>query len=241
MKLVRAISRRDGNTWITLLVAVAIVVGVFFLLLPFVVDPRWAARRMESQNQLKVIGWAMHNYYDDYDMLPPAYVTDQNGEPLYSWRVLLLPYLEEKELYDQFHLDEPWSSEHNRSLIDKMPDVYESPFSRDTPEIKGQTPYRAIVDADAQRTVLRPTTGRSFAEVTDGTSNTAMVIGDPVRLVEWTKPEDIDPLDLLALTPLAENDMHCILVLMSDATVVAINDENRSELIGMIYCDDGRK
>lgn len=240
MKSTRTSVRRDGNTWMELLVFVVIMIAVIAVLLPCVIHPRSAARRIGSQNHLKNIGLAMHNYYDEYGMLPPAYVTNDDGEPLYSWRVLLLPYLEEKELYDDFDLKKPWWSDHNRALIDRMPSVYESPFARDTPEISGQTPYRAIVDIHTERTVLMTTTGRSFAEVTDGTSNTAMVIDDPTRLVEWTKPEDIDPLELLALTPIGENDMNGILVLKVDGSVKFIGEQNRSELIGLIYCDDQR-
>ncbi|WP_165698967.1 DUF1559 family PulG-like putative transporter [Bremerella volcania] len=215
-------------------------VFLWALLVPAVYTPRSASRRMASANNLKQIGLAMHNYYDTYGTLPPAYVADAQGEPLYSWRVLLLPFIEEKKLYEQFHLDEPWSSDHNRKLLNKMPGIYESPFHPGSAEAKGKTPYRAVVDTREERTVLRPTKGRNFREVTDGLAFSALVIDDPVRLVEWTKPEDIDPLHLLALTQIGDNEMHGILVLMGDASYTFIGEANRDELIGMIYCDDGR-
>lgn len=220
---------------------VVLLVFMWALLVPAVHTPRSAMRRMTSANQLKQIGLALHNYHDTYGTLPPAYVVDERGEPLYSWRVLLLPFIEEKKLYDQFHLDEPWSSDHNRKLLDKMPGIYESPFPADSAEAKGKTPYRAVVDMHAERSVLRPAKGRHFGEVTDGLSNSVLVIDDPTRRVEWTKPEDIDPLYLLALTPIGENDMHGIHVLMGDGSYQFIGEQNRSELIGMIYCDDDRK
>ncbi|WP_207396221.1 DUF1559 family PulG-like putative transporter [Bremerella alba] len=213
---------------------------IVMLVLPNFSRSRTVARRYATQNRLKSIGLALHNYHDTYDMLPPAYVVNAEGEPLYSWRVLLLPFLEEKELYEQFDLEKPWWSDHNRALLDKMPTVYASPFSSGSTEEEGKTPYRAVVDTHEQRTVLRPTEGRPFKDVSDGLSNSVMAIGDPSRLVEWTKPEDIAPLDLLALTPIGENEMHGILILNGDGRVRFIGEQNRSELVGLIYCEDER-
>ena len=77
-----------------------------------------------SVNNMKQIGLAMFNYACQYKTLPPAYTTDKNGKPLLSWRVLLLPYMDEDGLYKQFHLDEPWDSEHNKPLVAQMPQTY---------------------------------------------------------------------------------------------------------------------
>src|SRR4051794_6845264 len=63
--------------------------------------PRHAARRMQCSNHLKQIGLALQNYHDDYGTLPPAYIADSTGKPIHSWRVLLLPYIEQKLLYDK--------------------------------------------------------------------------------------------------------------------------------------------
>ena len=97
------------------------------LLLPAVQAAREAARRNMSMNNMKQIMLAMHNYHDANGNLPPAFSTDDAGNALLSWRVLILPYLEEQALYDQFHLDESWNSEHNKTLISKMPEVYAEP------------------------------------------------------------------------------------------------------------------
>src|SRR5262249_57243764 len=70
---------------------------------------------------------AMHNYQDDHGQLPPAVVYGPDGTPLYSWRVLILPYIEEQDLYKQFHLDEPWDSPHNLTLLERMPSTYKAP------------------------------------------------------------------------------------------------------------------
>ena len=92
------------------------------------IDEGW----QRSGNSMKQIGLALCNYYDDNGHLPPAVVRDKDGRPLYSWRVLLLPYIEEVNLYQQFNLNESWDSEHNKALIDKMPRVY-SNYGSDGP------------------------------------------------------------------------------------------------------------
>ena len=60
----------------------------------------------------------MNNYEAQHGCFPPAYSVDKDGRPLHSWRVLLLPYLDEEELYKQLRLDEPWDSPHNKAVFD---------------------------------------------------------------------------------------------------------------------------
>ncbi len=74
---------------------------------------------------MKQFGLALHNYYDTNHCLPPAPLVDAKGKPLLSWRVAILPFLEQDNLYRQFKLDEPWDSEHNKKLISKMPKIYQ--------------------------------------------------------------------------------------------------------------------
>ena len=88
---------------------------------------RMAAARTDCINNLKQIGLALHNYHTKHDTFPPAYSRGKDGKPLLSWRVLVLPFLGEQALYDQFHLDEAWDSPHNRTLISKMPAAYSVP------------------------------------------------------------------------------------------------------------------
>ena len=95
------------------------------------------ASRHESMNHLKEIGIAMHNYNDAHKQFPDHAIRDKSGKSLLSWRVALLPYLD-NGLYKEFHLDEPWDSEHNRKLIERMPAVYRSPDSLQLPA--GRTP-----------------------------------------------------------------------------------------------------
>ena len=157
------------------------------LMLPAVSKVRDAASRTKSQNHLKQIGLAWHNFHDTRGFFPQD-VVDQNGKPLLSWRVSILPYIEEEALYRQFKLDEPWNSEHNLKLLARMPKIYESP---NLPPVPGMTYYKAfsgpgaVLESGRRISILR--------DITDGTSRTIMVI-EAGPAVPWTKPED-NPFD----------------------------------------------
>ena len=113
------------------------------LLLPAVQSAREAARRAQCVNNLKQIGLAMHNYQSANNAFPRPAITDKDGKPLLSWRVAILPYIEQQELYNKFKLDEPWDSPHNKALIKEMPPIYVCP-SRANVE-PGTTTYRVFV------------------------------------------------------------------------------------------------
>ena len=146
-----------------------------------------AARRAQCTNNLKQIGLAFHNYHSPFDRFPPAAITGKDGKPLLSWRVAILPYLEAKSLYDQFHLDEPWDSPHNKPLAEKMPPLFTCPSGKPQP---GMTPYRVVVGSGA---AFEGREGRSIAEFTDGTSLTGLVV-EAREAVPATKPDEEIPL-----------------------------------------------
>ncbi len=112
-------------------------------------------------------------------------ITDKDGKPLLSWRVAILPYLEQQELYNKFKLDEPWDSPNNKPLIKEMPKVYLCP-SRRNPE-PGTTTYRVFVGKGA---LFEEGEGTGLQNVTDGTSNTIMVV-ESKDAVLWSKPDDL--------------------------------------------------
>jgi len=150
-----------------------------------------ASQRARSVNNLKQIALAMHIYHDIHKHFPPAASLGPDGKPLLSWRVLLLPHLDQEPLYREFHLDEPWDSEHNRALIERMPDVFSSPLAKlKTP---GHTSYLA---PRAEGTILDGGEAVSLKDITDGTSNTILIVeADDDQVVIWTQPDDL-PLDL---------------------------------------------
>lgn len=229
---------RHRNSLIGIVIGVAILTGGIMLLMSQS-GGRQAARRITSSNNLKQIGLALHYYHETYGQFPPAYTVDKHGKPQHSWRVLLLPFLEQGWLYEEFNLDEPWSSDANKKLISSMPHVYNSPFFYDK-RSGGKTPYLAVVDELDGRTILLPKKSRAMQEIPDGTSNTAVVVDDPGHMTIWTKPDAVDPLALLVQASSEENEMHGIHVLLADFGVEFIGPDNRDRLIGMIYCDDDR-
>jgi len=139
------------------------------------------------RNNLRRIGLAMRTYSEIHGTFPPAYVADENGKPLYSWRVLLLPYLEEAFLHEQFMLDEPWDSEHNRPLAGMMPEVYMCPA--DTENDGTQTSYVMIVGDDY---FSEGPTGRDPLDITDGLSLTIAVVETTGSGINWAEPRDLD-------------------------------------------------
>src|SRR5207245_1185574 len=127
----------------------------------------------------------MYNYAYEKGKLPPAAVCDKTGKPLLSWRVLILPYVEQEALYKEFKLDEPWDSEHNKKLIAKMPNIYALPNV--TPEKGTTTHYRVFVGNGA---VFDYVKSCKLVEIADGTSNTWMV-ATAAEAVPWTKPDEL--------------------------------------------------
>jgi len=155
------------------------------LLMPAVQAARSAGQRSSASNNLKQIGVAMHNYHDTYSSFPAPAIADANGKPLLSWRVAILPFVEQGALYRQFKLDEPWDSETNRALIAKMPSVYLRPG---TPN-EGKTLYLLPTGKSALFSTDKP---MRISGITDGTSNTVMAVeAAPDRAVIWTKPDDL--------------------------------------------------
>jgi hypothetical protein len=154
----------------------------------------WVHRRTDAAN-LQRIGEAMYACNDDRGHLPPAAIESPDGQPLLSWRVALLPYLGEKGLYEQFHLDEPWDSPHNFDLIARMPKVYAHPADPDA-AAQGSTYYCVFVGKD---TPFGKHTGPNLSRLPGGTLNTLLVVA-AAEPAPWTKPQDI-PYDSLEPVP----------------------------------------
>ena len=144
-----------------------------------------SAERVQSQNNLRQLAVAMHNYAgSNGGRFPPQAVYSPDGKPLLSWRVLLLPYLDQEALYKEFHLDEPWDSEHNKKLLAKMPKVFALPGAPEATE----TYYQAFAGKGA---FFEGKQGLKLPlDFPDGTSNTLMLV-EAGGAVPWTKPADL--------------------------------------------------
>lgn len=150
-----------------------------------------AAARKKSEDSLVKIGVAFHKYAETNmgsGLMPPAALLSKDGKPLLSWRVLLLPQLGEKELFEQFKLNEPWDSPHNKKLLEKMPEVY-APIAGEARK-KFSTYYQVFVGPNTpfSQKGRGPHMPRSFP---DGTSVTILVI-EAAEALPWTAPRDID-------------------------------------------------
>jgi hypothetical protein len=189
----------------------------------------------QAANNLKQIGIALHAYHDTYGQLP-ANITAKNGEPLLSWRVAILPFIEEDALYKQFKLDEVWDGEHNMKLVEQLPKVY-APVRVKTKE-KSLTFLQGFDGPDATFEAGKKL--RIPASFPDGTSNTLAVAeaGEPVV---WSKPADLpfDPKkDLPKLGGQFEGDFHA--VCMDGATYKVVGKKiDHAEFKKMVTKADG--
>jgi hypothetical protein len=155
-------------------------------LVPGLQNMREAAGRMSSSNNLKQIGLAIHEFHEANGRLPTD-ILDKNGKPLLSWRVEILPYLEQNNLYKQFKLDEPWDGPNNKKWSQVLVKTFMAPNVPPPARFEwGMTSYRGIAGPGAAFE-----TGKKLrlTDFTDGTSNTIVAI-ETNDWVPWAKPED---------------------------------------------------
>jgi type II secretory pathway pseudopilin PulG len=163
-------------------------------------NARETARKLVSQNNLTMIGMALRNREGSFRCFPPAVSCGKSdNKPLLSWRVAILPYLDEMPLYEKFHFDEPWDSPNNKPLLSQMPRIFRSPHQRDDQE-SYVTYYQVFVQTGEDsgksasgRAPFSSTPAREGPRLSDFTkdpSKTILVVegGEPVP---WTKPDDL--------------------------------------------------
>ncbi len=156
---------------------------------PAIGQARVAARHSQGANNLKQIGLAFHIFHDAMGYFPSDIVDKKTGKPLLSWRVAILPYIEQNALYQQFKLDEPWDSEHNLKLAKTLIKVYQAPTQKERTDAKGNvlTHYMAFT---GKGTLYPGGKKLKMADVTDGLSNTILCVESKSPGI-WTKPADI--------------------------------------------------
>jgi hypothetical protein len=155
------------------------------LMLPAIQSARAAARRAQSSNNMKQLELAMHNYHAVHKKFPSTVMTADDGKTKYSWRVALLPYLDQKPLYDSYNFSEPWDSEDNLKVLKHMPNAFRHPS-----ESEGTTTSSYYALTGENTGLGNGDKAIGFRDIVDGSSNTALLF-DAKRAIPWTKPEDI--------------------------------------------------
>lgn len=144
------------------------------------------ARSSQCRNRLKQIVRALHNYHDDYGCFPPAYVADEDGRPMHSRRVLILPYIEETARYEQYRFDEPWDGSDNSQLVGQAPYDLQCPVApnRDS----ASTSYVLIVgDGTGWADGRSP----KLDDFTDGADRTIVLAEITGSNIPWMEPRDL--------------------------------------------------
>ena len=131
---------------------------------------------------------AVANYHDEHGTYPPAYLLGPDGTPWHSWRVLILPYIEQQELYDSYSFDEPWDGPNNRKLADRMPWMYAF-HSIDRDAINTTSNYLAVV---GDNTVWCSRASVKQDDVTDSMETSILFVENQGANVHWMEPRDLD-------------------------------------------------
>ena len=172
--------------------------------------PTW--RHMCKFNNLNHIGLAMDMYHDRYGCYPPAYLADESGLPMHSWRVLILPYLVRSELYDAYNFEEPWNGPNNEQLAEQSVKTYsradrlgyglETPNEFMCPATRGErrttTDYVAIVGSGH---MFNGSESRNRSEILDGDSETILIVEVINSNIHWMEPRDLTLDQLLTGSP----------------------------------------
>ncbi len=206
------------------------------ILAPFAPPPR-----SDATVRLHKLLVALLDYENAQHHFPAAASYDNEGKPLLSWRVHILPYLGEEKLYKEFHLDEPWDSEYNKKLIGRMPAVFRSSENADLVK-QGKTTFLAPL---GNVTMFPDKRGLRISDVLDGTSNTIFLVDvEDSRAVVWTQPEDwrydpSDPLKGLArrlkdkyIVGMVDSSVRLLQKTISKYTMQAAFTRNGGEVLG---------
>jgi hypothetical protein len=173
-------------------------------------EPPTAEQEQKLVTHFRHIGISFHSHHDAMGYMPKN-IEDKDGKPLLSWRVQILPYFELENLYTSFRLDEPWDSEHNKKLIEKIPEVYKPQRG------KTDVGHTFVQMFTGKNTLLEAGKQIGFNKIVDGLSNTLMVV-ESNKSVIWTKPDDM-PFDPKKWPFLGNLKADEFLVCMADGAV----------------------
>ena len=151
---------------------------------------RQAIADTESASNLYKLAFAMVRFNDTHGHLPAAAIQDRAGKPLLSWRVAILPFIDQRDLYEKFRLDEPWDSRHNSKLLERMPDLFASPGK--PAGKRGETRYLAPIGPGTIFAARANPWSLVDVSSNDGGAMTILLVEAAAdKAVPWTKPVDL--------------------------------------------------
>lgn len=168
------------------LVCLCIIVVLFFLSIPLLFTKTSGLHRGFGHNNFRQIALALCIYESEHNHLPPCFLRTKDNKPGLSWRVAILPYIEQGALYEQFKLDEPWDSPHNIRLLKHMPGTFSLSYQQPSPI--GSTHIRILI---GEETLWHPEEPRALSEkdIPDGSGNTILLF-EAEQATPWTKPDE---------------------------------------------------
>lgn len=176
-------SLRRLFVWIS---TVGVALAVFVALANAIRNAQRSARSMAAESPLNQLLAALHNYHDAHGRFPPAYIADENGTPIHSWRVLILPYIDQVALYDAYDFSEPWNGPNNSKLINQMPRMFCSATERQS------NCFTNIVAITGPETAFPGSASTKLEDFLDGPENTILLSEISSSDVQWLEPRDID-------------------------------------------------
>jgi prepilin-type processing-associated H-X9-DG protein len=181
--------------YVVLIVLFLVCLGV---LMPTVQGAREAARRAQCCNNLMQISLALLSYEGTNGCFPPATIADKNGKPMHSWRVLILPYLEQNRVYNAYNFNEPWDGPNNKKLLGSRSPIYACP-SDPNANAPGATQTNYVVVVGPNAAWPDQKSGKHRLDDFRGESSlTIMVVEVANSGIQWTEPRDLS-LDTLGL------------------------------------------
>lgn len=206
-------------------------IAMFAWFLPADRRVREAGPRMQCKSNLKHIALALHNYHDVHGHFPPAYTVDSHGNKLHSWRTLILPYLEEIDLYESLDLTKPWDHPVNSQALSQIPACYQCPS---TSLESGYTTYLASV---GDHRFFGGSKGHRIRDITDGTTNTIAIFEvNKAQAVPWMKPYDLNFAPSLTKPDYPHTGTQ---VAMGDGSVRFIRLDSLPEALTAMFTRDG--
>lgn len=170
-------------------VALCCILALFVWLDRIRISPSETARQSQCVNNLKQIGLALRGYHAVYGSFPPAHINDANGKPMHSWRVLILPFMDQSPLYSMYNFNEPWNGPADSKLIATCPSVYICPSRHDYPARACATSYVVVTGPG---TIFPDSATVMLSEIKDGDASTIIAVEVVNVDIPWTEPRDLD-------------------------------------------------